>query len=910
MPYKLDGTTVVNAATGQVVKRHSSRRRALAHLRALYANVPEARRAKTATKEHSGVIVALWLELQQANPLSALVHASQAGPWAESSSDYHITLCYLGQADALTSLRPAIEEALQDLAAGVPSALVGKVSGIGRFTNDEGNRTNALYASFDCPELPAIRQQLLERLGAAGVPPEETHGFTPHITLAYIPAAMPTPDIALPPFEISFIQLVLCWGDERTGYPLGALAIAEKAANYSARAGQNISRGLKRGNDGKFTSAGAGGSTVEQESRRIVDAQAKKPKPTKPAKGASRRGRATARRRAATPKKPAGQTEKQRLAAERARERLIQRQQRADHQARQRDIKRGEQAKRKVERDEEQKKRKLATAQRRAAVEARRRQRAQQQAGKGGGGKGGGKAKPAREQVVRDNRAKVMTAIAGNGINADAASALFAFADGGTADPEMLQAIADELGLLTKDNQGKYRLSVEGRSFVNAADRGDLRRAQDALSKAQDRLAGQQTATKEASGLLTVYKDARGQLRWLGVSSTAFKDIAREIVSTAALERDIARTYATGQHGPLRFWHVGDPERGTPAEPWGPGLDIGDCDFRMLAGRSLVESGTLRKPEYARLVKNDDQMSLGFRYFPSGLTQDGVFNTIFSFERSITPARRASNPLTWIAVKERPMHIPEEKKVEYKDRGGDMELLEQMLEGQEVREKAAESAGIAYKELPAELLTSLEASSPELAARLKEWMDTQAEETPVTEEPTAIVEKDDDAGEMADAAGADAVVDDGPLFNDGDLNILRGLIREEMAPMLGALDIEKKMGGMMQELKSLFGGVREKEIGEITALKEAQDTLQQQLGQVNSQLELLMDGQPSAIARKLGGYRASQDTATARIPERVQESLQRTKELREQEAEDIGDPDEDSPFAPHLKGIKAALKQN
>ena len=44
MPYRLsdDKLTVLNAETGEVVKKHKTREEALAHLKALETNVPDA----------------------------------------------------------------------------------------------------------------------------------------------------------------------------------------------------------------------------------------------------------------------------------------------------------------------------------------------------------------------------------------------------------------------------------------------------------------------------------------------------------------------------------------------------------------------------------------------------------------------------------------------------------------------------------------------------------------------------------------------------------------------------------------------------------------------------------------------------------------------------------------------------
>ena len=48
----------------------------------------------------------------------------------------------------------------------------------------------------------------------------------------------------------------------------------------------------------------------------------------------------------------------------------------------------------------------------------------------------------------------------------------------------------------------------------------------------------------------------------------------------------MAHADITGDYGPLRWWHC-------------PGVDIGDCDFNAVSGRSLVEMGTFRSPALA-----------------------------------------------------------------------------------------------------------------------------------------------------------------------------------------------------------------------------------------------------------------------------------------------------------------------
>lgn len=148
-------------------------------------------------------------------------------------------------------------------------------------------------------------------------------------------------------------------------------------------------------------------------------------------------------------------------------------------------------------------------------------------------------------------------------------------------------------------------------------------------------------ARKESE--LTVFKDAQNEYRWVVTASNAFIDKDRQIISRAALQADVERTdqFATKDYGPLRWWHVGVPD--------GPGLDIGTCDFRMLHGKMLIESGTFKTPALAEAVKQvADQLevSIGFKHAASEPDTSGIFHSIKTFERSLLPSGKASNLLT------------------------------------------------------------------------------------------------------------------------------------------------------------------------------------------------------------------------------------------------------------------------
>src|SRR5690606_20080551 len=132
--------------------------------------------------------------------------------------------------------------------------------------------------------------------------------------------------------------------------------------------------------------------------------------------------------------------------------------------------------------------------------------------------------------------------------------------------------------------------------------------------------------TEKAVGSLHVFKDTTGRDRWVTVSSSAYQDQDREIVSQRALNLAVAIGDHTKERGPLRWWHV-------------PPLDLGDCDFQMTHGRMLIESGTFPNSRIAAKVAKAApglQVSIGFRH-PPNEPEAGVYNNIVIFERSLVP---------------------------------------------------------------------------------------------------------------------------------------------------------------------------------------------------------------------------------------------------------------------------------
>lgn len=147
---------------------------------------------------------------------------------------------------------------------------------------------------------------------------------------------------------------------------------------------------------------------------------------------------------------------------------------------------------------------------------------------------------------------------------------------------------------------------------------------------------------------LMVFKDRDDNYRWLMLSSNAFRDRDGEIVSKKGLERDLAQWHLEGEpKQPFRAWHI------PLSDDYAKGLELGECDFRMLHGRTLIESGSFLTKEIGEAVyNNQDKLagSIGFRHAPTEPNAEGVFTNFRIFERSLLPKERASNALTTLYV--------------------------------------------------------------------------------------------------------------------------------------------------------------------------------------------------------------------------------------------------------------------
>jgi 2'-5' RNA ligase len=171
---------------------------------------------------HTGVIVALYPDRRH---LGRLSQVAALLPNAQRAEDMHVTICYLGEREALEPYKVLILAALFDVAehAPVPMPLELRIRGAGRFDHVNDDGTQAIYAAIQSPDLHILRDAIKASLASVGAEVDQTFPtFTPHITLGYIDNYLPTPAVRVPPLTIPAATLYLCWGNEKIAMPMRA----------------------------------------------------------------------------------------------------------------------------------------------------------------------------------------------------------------------------------------------------------------------------------------------------------------------------------------------------------------------------------------------------------------------------------------------------------------------------------------------------------------------------------------------------------------------------------------------------------------------------------------------------------------------------------------------------------------
>lgn len=132
-------------------------------------------------KADSGDMMIAWYPpAQLANAL-----AVEGG---EAPEDIHLTIIFI---PARAAVDLEVVKAVTLLCAQWESSLTGEISGTGRFVLD--GEMDAFFCTVDIPNLESFRERLIQKLEAAGVWLDPQHGFTPHITIKYLPRGEDNP---------------------------------------------------------------------------------------------------------------------------------------------------------------------------------------------------------------------------------------------------------------------------------------------------------------------------------------------------------------------------------------------------------------------------------------------------------------------------------------------------------------------------------------------------------------------------------------------------------------------------------------------------------------------------------------------------------------------------------------------
>lgn len=161
---------------------------------------------------HPGAMIALMLTPEQ----QAAITADIPGRLAQEAD--HCTICYVAEdAASMLAQKPALVTALAELATRI-SPIEAQINGYGAFAGNADEYP--LILLVDSPDLPGLYHEVCEAVAAAGITMEPNHGFTPHVTLSYLPASQALPRFTRPSTPLVFDSLSLVWAGERIDLPL------------------------------------------------------------------------------------------------------------------------------------------------------------------------------------------------------------------------------------------------------------------------------------------------------------------------------------------------------------------------------------------------------------------------------------------------------------------------------------------------------------------------------------------------------------------------------------------------------------------------------------------------------------------------------------------------------------------
>lgn len=169
---------------------------------------------KVEEETHTGMMVAFMLKPETAKQLAL--------PDGEPIDQIHLTLAYLGDSRETALDKRAVKRALASFAS-ESLHLQGVTGGLARFAASESSDNQSpIVALVQVPGLSKFREALVKRLEGVGVQiANDFDGFTPHITLKYVPADAEMPVDKIPSVPLTFDTLCLAIGDEHSYFKMG-----------------------------------------------------------------------------------------------------------------------------------------------------------------------------------------------------------------------------------------------------------------------------------------------------------------------------------------------------------------------------------------------------------------------------------------------------------------------------------------------------------------------------------------------------------------------------------------------------------------------------------------------------------------------------------------------------------------
>jgi SPP1 gp7 family putative phage head morphogenesis protein len=149
-------------------------------------------------KGFDGIMIGFEVPGNEALILEGVLGAIPEGSVRIPAKDMHITLALVRNLEIDAVIKP-----VRVVAEKFRGTLDGKTGGLIRFNPDNEGMV-PVCAHFDSPWISSFRETIMDEFRRNGIDPLMEHGFTPHITLAYLPAGSSLPDIEIPNLSIQF----------------------------------------------------------------------------------------------------------------------------------------------------------------------------------------------------------------------------------------------------------------------------------------------------------------------------------------------------------------------------------------------------------------------------------------------------------------------------------------------------------------------------------------------------------------------------------------------------------------------------------------------------------------------------------------------------------------------------------